>query len=254
MKKITNLIAVTVLAVSTAAFALPTLQLDVSPGTYDTGDQTTIADIDTFDLYALLNPDADSGLDGLYRVSVAVTPKVPEADPKPSLGSFTFAGTEYSVTEDMVWGTPPEALLGGTTGVGDDLASHGIFETYFMEFDIVFDSSLQMAKYDVQTGETSPGNMYYQALAVTAGGLDEGYGLHFDLYQVAPTETEGTGKQALTPSTLTSIVEFAPFSHDAGTGTSRNPPTGVPDQTATVGLLGMAMLAIEALRRKIAAK
>ncbi len=235
-----------------SVMAIPTLQLDIGGGTYVDG--TTVAGANAFDVIALLNPDADSALSGVYRVSAALYPKTANSSPAPSVGTFSFAGTTYNVAADMAWGRPPDALLSGTTEIGSDLATHGIFDTYFMEFDVVFDANMQCVQYNVADTSDDPiaatdSGFFYQNFAVDVSGMDAGYGIHFDLYQVSASSSVANGSRVRAPQvSTTDIVEFAPFSHDAESSTSR---TSVPDGASTVTLLGLALTGIAAMTRRM---
>lgn len=251
---------------ATSAFALPVLQLDIGGGTYvGKPEESTVAKGDSFSIYALLKPDGTSTLTGMYRISAALYPRTVQTVPAPSLGTFSFAGTSYNVTSDMYWGTPPEELLPETTAVGkQELSPHGIFDTYFMEFDIVFDPAKYCAPYDVSEGAGMAGvptdfsgrGLYYQEFEVDVSKLDDGYGIHFDLYQVDDVlhVSKGNGKKcgSLTSFT-TDLIQNAPYSHDAASGTVRVTKT-VPDASATVSLLGLALLAIYGISAKYRCK
>ena len=251
-KEIVSALAVVVLLGGGPALAIPTLQLDIGGGTYVDG--TTVANANAFDVYALLSPDSDSTLSSVYRISAALYPKTANSSPAPAIGSFSFAGTSYNVAADMAWGRPPDALLAGTTEVGTELPSHGIFDTYFMEFEVVFDANHQYAVYNVAETPGDPvaaidSGFYGQSFAVDVSGLDAGYGIHFDLYQVASGTVNGNGARVRGTDVLTTdMVEFAPFSHDAESSTSR---TTVPDGASTVTLLGLALTGIAAISRRM---
>jgi hypothetical protein len=229
--------------------AIPTLQLDIGGGTYVNG--TTTANANTFDVFALLSPDSDSTLSGVYRLSAALYPKTANSSPAPSVGTFSFNGAVYNVAADMAWGRPPDALLPGTTAIGSELAPHGIFETYFMEFNVVYNANNQCLAYNVQDDPGDPvaaanSGFYWQSFAVDVSGLDPGYGIHFDLYQVAAGSAGEAGARVRGDQMLTTdMVEFAPFSHDAESSTS------VPDGASTVTLLGLALTGIAAIARRM---
>jgi hypothetical protein len=260
MKKITTWAFVVLMAAGIQTVcAIPTLQLDIGDGVYvGSPEDTTIATDDSFGLYALLQPTAESTVSGLYRISAALYPKLPLSSPAPDLGSFSFAGVSCPVVGSMTWGTPPEVLLADTTDVGADLPGHGVFETYFMEFDVDFSSASQCAPYDVQSEEGDPtdfagSGIYYQYFAVDTRALDTGYGIHFDFYQVDRMihTSAGNGHRSTTETATTDVIQFAPFSHDAASTTTRRPPGSIPDQGATLALLGGAMAAIAILRRRL---
>lgn len=108
------------------ASAIPTLQLDIFGGTYDSASETIIAPGSEFTLYAYLIPNDKNTLDDWYYISAALIP--PTNPPGDSLGYFVFESDIISVTSDMFYGVPPlETILGHDPG---DLPSHGIFETY----------------------------------------------------------------------------------------------------------------------------
>jgi hypothetical protein len=243
--KATVIIATIMLAVCGGVLAIPTLQLDIEGGVYDPVTETTIAGADVFDLYALLSPDADSTLEGLYRFSAALTPQTAQTVPGPDLGSILVGGVSYDVTGDMEWGTPPLPLLLGTTEEGKDLPPHSIFPTYYLEFEVDFTraTTLTLSSYNVQDDIGDPADfpfdlsnpvMYGLSFAVDVSGLAEGYDVQFDLYQVLVNSKKEK----------TDIVQFAPFSHDAAT-------TGVPDSGVTIALLGLALVGLAGLQRRV---
>jgi len=188
--------------------AIPTLQFDILGGTYDPTTQTIIAPGSTFTLYAYLIPNDSNTLADVYYISAALVPKL--TPPGGDLGSFIFNGQKISVTEDMVYGVPPlEAILGPDRG---DLPSHGIFETYFIEFGFQFSSSNRALPYDTQKktgiGPTPDpsGSMYFASFIVNTSNLGGGYVIHFDLYNTT------LGKDY---NGDIDVSKFAPFSHDA---------------------------------------
>jgi hypothetical protein len=217
MKKLMKLLVVvaSLLGMALPVWAIPTLQLDILGGIYDSSTQTIIPSIasgDPFTLYAYLIPDGDTSLGDSFFISAALIPN-PGSTPM-NLGSFSFYGLDISVTSDMDYGTP------------EGLQRHGIFPTYFTELEFHF-SNNQITPYDTQLRAiagnpipTSGSGMYYNAFTVNTGSLASGYDIHFDLYH-----RNGSGR----------IDEFAPFSHDA---------QSVPEPTAILllgaGLIGLA--------------
>ncbi len=190
------------LSVSTSALAIPALQLDIDGGSYDSLTQTTLTGEKKFRLhaYGMAN---EIDLKGNYYLSAEMQPNT---DRPGDYGSFAYslAGgvlTTVDVTQDMSYGTPPLDQL------YKDLGSHDVFDTYFAEIAFKFDPLVFVSAYDVPTDAAKAGSsMYDVAIDFDITGLVGGYGLHFDLYQ--------TGfNRANDPF----IVQFAPFSHDAGT-------------------------------------
>lgn len=233
MKKILiSMVIVACLLWAGSVFAVPTLQLDISGGVYDDtpGVENVVSTGDIFTLYALLNrPDDYSGD---FYISAAVTPQVSQAD---DLGSFSFDGTIYDVTDDMIFGTPPELAPDNK-----DLSSHSIFETFYHEFKFSFDGQ-KAALYNVEDnpGGTSPWTggdyLYYKAFQVDVSGLDAGYEIHFDLYSV---KWDDNKDQLI-------VDDFAPFSHDAQSGGG----TPVPEPS-TLLLLGAGLAGFGAYHRR----
>src|SRR5688572_13007427 len=109
------------------AVAYPILQLDIIGGTYDAATQTIVSGGPDFTLVALLTP-KPGGIVGLindtFYISAAVTPQTGPTNV--SIGSFTWNGSNYDVTEDMIYGTPP-LELGLAGAYPGDMEGHAIF-------------------------------------------------------------------------------------------------------------------------------
>ena len=216
-----------------AAHAVPSLQLDIAGGWYDTTTQTVLTQRDTFTVYALINTTARPGsapsLTDTYYLSVAIEPLTATSA---NLGSFTVNGTTVNATSGMTFGTPPIEGLTATFD-GGDLAPHGIYPTYFREFAFTFSSSNTAGIYDTAvnpggiTSHLGGTGLLYAAFEVDRSLLSSPYQLHFDLYN-----------EKLRSGDI-DVNYFAPFSHDAGTA------QGVPEPSAAllmgVGLLGVGL-------------
>jgi hypothetical protein len=219
--------------------AIPFLQLDVGAGTYVGGtDETTHAQTDPFTLYALVDSTNSTYAAGTtYFLSVAIVPKQGVGANTSDFGSFTITpiGGSFTSSSGWIYGTPPVDLADSDS---HNLSSHGIFETYYQEFQFTTLPG-KATQYNVQDDPGDPvdnalGTLLYQSFLVDARNMGAGYELHFDLYTVNPEDNE--------------IAAKAPFSHDAQSGgTSR-----VPDGGATFALLGFALVGVEGLRRKFA--
>ena len=226
MKSLVKLLVIGSMLALFANIALadgPVLQLGIGDGVYDPVTETVIASSNPFTLYAFLN---DSTLLGeTFYISAAVTPQYGPTGG--DLGSFTFDGETIDVTADMTYGTPPIELAPLNVFEAGDLSKHGIFNTYYREFDFTFNTSSQTDSFNVQDNPgmvpTAGSGMYYVAFNVDTSGLDYPYAIHFDLYSKS---ADGT-----------SIGIFAPFSHDA--------QSPVPEP-GTLTLLGTGILAIGA--------
>ena len=253
------------LLLTATAHAVPVLQIDIVGGSYDATAEDIVAPDAEFTLLALgtesgnvkeaelLTPDT-------YILSVALTPRMDE-NGVPNYGSFDWCTTScydgsgdkilanwstVNVTADMVYGNPPiETVLTEQDKDAGDLSPHGIFETYFMEIDVAFVDGDRCTTYNSADtdsadcdGNTSGGTLF-DAISFDANNLDEGYGLHFDLYNTK------VGKGNTFPGDL-DRDDFAPFSHDGRYGCC-----GVPvPEPGTIGLLGIGLLGLGFARRR----
>jgi hypothetical protein len=232
MNGLNRFLAVAVLggAALQSSWAIPTLQLDIAGGTYVGGsEETTISSGPVFNLEALVTSSyLQLDPNQTYFIAAAITPKTSIGD---DFGSFTINGVTYDATHGMVWGRPP---VDADQNFGE-IASHGIYDTYYAEIGFTFAGSDLIAAYNVQDGSSAAGTINRKTFAVDVTGLDEGYELHFDFYN-----TEYIRKKSLN---LEVINEFAPFSHDAASGNTR-----VPDAGSTVALLGLALAGLGTVR------
>lgn len=222
------------------AYALPTLQLDIGGGTYNSSQnpvgncsgETTCAAGQQFTLYALYTPGGKApSPNDTYYISAALEPATTTANP--GLGSFIFGGNTINVTTGMTSGTP------------NGLPSHGEFPTFYKEFSFTFAGAPNATPYDVSqvvgthTGPSGSGAMLYVPFTVDTTNLDATKQLHFDLYHFCPP-TEGTGFCRNHPN---AVNEFAPFSHDAESGGGGGHTSNVPEPSTWLLLItGCALL------------
>lgn len=239
--------------------AIPKLQLDIAGGTYDASTGTIVADANSFTLYAYLFPEGGGTgtalLTDKYYISAAVAPKYGPIGG--TLGSFEFDGMTTEVTSDMTYGNPPLHDPKGANYDPGDLAPHGIFDTYYTEFEFKFDSGLQKDPYNTQdrakNGTEMPSGgsgMYYMEFTVDTSSLASGYSIHFDLYNTVfniETVCRKHGKKSCNVYKAITDLDVnanAPFSHDAESSHK------VPEPS-TVLLLGSGFVGLWALRRFI---
>lgn len=247
------------LTIGVSANAIPALQLDIKGGTYDSGSESTVAGGDAFTLYALGLSQGNTTIStsSSYYLSAALIPSQAKTVPGPNYGSFTIGldanndgsinGSEtlitVNVTADMVYGVPP--LETNLAHDGGDLPKHGIYETYFKEIAFKFSNSLKTAQYDAESAgkvalPNGSGNMFYVPFLVDVSGLKEGFGIHFDLYSTKARRGD------------VDVDDFAPFSHDAQSKLTRTvQPIPTPDAGATVALMGVGLIALGELRRRM---
>ena len=211
-------------------WAIPTLQLDTVPGTWDPITQTTIATANPFTLRALIDASSVDITRNFY-ISAAIIPN-PGVTPLPNFGSFTINGTTYSSSSGMQYGTPP------VNAAIKNLPAHSIFPTWYAERIFSAVGSSTIAAYNTQDGSSgAPGSVlnYVDFEVNISGLLGSTYAVHFDLYTY---DLIGNPLK---------IDEFAPFSHDAQSGGNT-----VPDGGSTAMLLGVAVMGLGALQRRLA--
>lgn len=221
------------------AVATPTLQLDIKDGVYDPITETIVATGSAFTLYALLIPDnMTTFVTDTYYISAALVPKT--EPPGGSYGSFTFDGVTIQVTEDMIYGRPPIEDVEVASSDEGDIAPHGVYSTYFREFQFTFDTADSALAYNSQdnTGmgptpvDGFDGPLFYHAFEVDTSNLQVGYAIHFDLYNVKIDPVTGDRD----------ILAFAPFSHDAESAV-------IPEPSSLLLVLGGAGV-VQRLRRR----
>lgn len=227
---------------STRLMSYPFLQLDIGGGLYDNVDQSIYSQSKVFNLYALENTLApgytESIIDPEFHLAVALIPSVGYNLPIPAYGSVKVNNTAY-LPSSSAWqyGVPPAGINYPLLG------THGIYETYYMEFTFAFDSNSKAVAYDTQYNPggfqtSATGDFLYQKFDIDVTQLDPGYELHFDLYRTG--WDAGKGKRLIIYDT-----DFAPYSHDAYSGNF------VPDSSTTIMLLGIALCGIGGLRSRM---
>jgi hypothetical protein len=256
------------LFVSAAAHAVPSLQLTILDGYYDgcvsADGETTCASASSFKLVAL------SSELGSFYVSGAVYPQL-AVDELGPYGSFAFDGTATDVTADMVFGAPP--LEEDPIWESSDLQKHGIFSTYYTQWQFDFVATQRVKEFNAQTitpsssqfdewvaaanADSNLGALYFVVFDVDVTNLSEDILIHFDLFDAWMEQGRGQNK-TLVPCPATAplgdciVLNNAPFSKDAQSGYGEgggSPPSNIPEPTS-LALLGIGLLGVGLAKRR----
>lgn len=223
--------------------ALPSLQLGPGTGSwsYDVVTGTWIGMGNPLDLDAYANATMADGGDGDYAWSttggtqiaylvVSAVPKTTATEP-PSIFDITVVNDSLTLSlYDSGNGAPPMSDP-------NDLAPHGIFDTYFEIYEFNFDGALGTIG-NTQPGQIGSGQGYTETFDITINSFGAGtQALHFDLFTINGLGQLGTTDQ---------VQAFAPFTHDAQTVVE----TVVPEPgTALLLGLGLSLLGVRARSR-----
>ena len=243
-RNVLNLVgSLSLLALSSSAFALPALQLgpgDSGTWTYDNSTQTWVVAEGSFSLNAYANCQGLESCNGKYAwdpagSSMQYAYLIAAAMPQTSDGTDVF---DISVNGASLitsgFGAPP-------IQDSNSLASHGIYDTYFEIYEFRFDGPLGEI-HDTQPGAVGTGDGYTESFGISINSLLEGVsGVHFDLFTVSGEKYDTKSQDSLKDL----VYAFAPFSHDAETGGYDVP------EPSTVLMLGLGLLGF-GVRKKIA--
>ncbi|MGY6277044.1 choice-of-anchor N protein [Methylomonas sp. MgM2] len=253
-RKIPIILALSAVMVS-PAFALNPLQLgpgDAAGWSYiGGGDDTWYTNQASFTLNAYANATKADGGNGNYAWAVSpdskqyaylVASAVPDYGDIGDLFNLSISNDSIALTLlTSGYGTPP-------VEDDNDLAPHGIFDTYFEIYEFQFDGAIVDIT-DTQPGSTGTGKGYIEsfvmswtetAAATSEGGLD---GVHFDLFTVSGGD--GARYQPPVDQNKKLVYANAPYSHDAQSLPSGTPPppppSGVPEPNI-LALMGLGAM------------
>jgi len=232
-----------------AAWALPALQLgpgdDASWNYVGGGDDTWYVSDSAFTLGAYANALTEDGGNGDYaftdgnedKTAYLVFSAVPKLDSPDGEFDLTVMDEHGALTlVQQGYGSPPDP--GGNDS--DDLASHGIYDTYFYIYEFDFDGALTDIE-DQQPGQTGSGKGYAELFSVTVNSTGAQVdGIHVDLFTVGGdgklVTTDESGDPLAVGDLSNQVYKFAPFSHDAQFTQVPEPGTLVLLAGAVVGL------------------
>ena len=219
--KRTLLILGLVLVVSSGAMAVPSLQLYIDGATYDPTTETWISFENDFDLYVI-------GNGNLSDVLVSMALSTPEGiDPNGDV-SIDVNGSTYG---SWTWGYAPLSNIPAEWDGGDeDLPTHGIYPAWYTEF-----SAGDFGEVG-GIGDVQPPSTWNPTMGYIPGGNHLG---EYKMYSISVTGDAFVHFDAYT-TVNGKIDEFAPFSHDAG--------TGIPEP-ATMLLFGLGLAGAGVVRK-----
>lgn len=231
---------------SGSAMAIPSLQLYIEDGEYDTGSETWVVNPTSgsfiLTAFAMDKDLTDSNQGNAFEgdstaafLIASLTPKLDDTgSPTDLYGTLGINGNSYNewtfgpdtIPEDI-----PTVLYEAYTDVGvDEIPDHGIFDTYYIIHPFLFEDSGDFI-FDTQppnpdTEATKVG--YRKNFNINLTGLNAELfeGVHFDLF---------------TLDSESNLYKFAPFSHDAESRVS---------EPGTMLLLGTGLILIAGIGRK----
>ncbi len=240
----------TLLVFESTTFGLPSLQL--GPGSlgvwnYDLLTETWVTGTNPFSVNAYANGDG-GGANGDFawdpagatdRLAYLVVSAIP------MVVSDLFDVTVENDGNELVefasgFGAPP-------IQDPNNLAPHGVFDTYFEIYQFDFDGALTTI-FDTQPGELGSGDGYVEEFDITINDfIDPVFGVHMDLFAV---KGDGTFDPLSADEDKALVNAFAPFSHDAQSGDPGPDPIVPEPSTFLLSAIGLCLLSCHRRRRR----
>ena len=237
----------TLLAASSLAMAVPTLQLGLHNGYYDSseGIESVVTTSDYFQLHAYATPNAEFTIDDILNESYYISLSVIAEDggvAKDAEGATHFSATDIS---DLNYGINPLDSVLHEQG----LLEHDVFETYYAEHEFKWSELGQRVGLvdvtDYPGGITYGSEMLYKNMNVFLHrlvdgsylSLNEDYEIRFDLYS-------STLRDAAFSGDFSKVTkhDYAPRTHNAQTVPVTEP--------ASWPLAALVLMGVCAIRRK----
>ena len=228
----TFLVLAALLIGASSVSALPSLQLYIDGATYDDESQTwVIGSLTNIDLYVVGN----ANLNDVIISAALSTGEFDEFTDPNGIASLSGLTPTYPSNPDWVHGYSPFSnFLTQWNGGDDDLQRHGIFPSWYSEFNA---GDFGMVG---GVGNTQPGPEFFDAslgyIPLNGKGTNMG---EIKMFTISVTGATAVHFDVYTTNADGTIAEFAPFSHDAAM---------VPEP-ATMLLFGIGIAGAGVVRR-----
>ena len=179
MKKSLFAIGFTLL-VSTAASAVPVLQLDIAGGSYDNGDETIVTSADSFTVYAYATPSGNMRRSSILGQTYYLSDRADARDGRRWCGARFVHRERPRLRRDGrhdVRRAADRSERHRRASMAVISASTAIYSTHFVEIPFTFSAANRSGEYntadDAGQGPIAGNDMYYAAFTVDKSLLDD---------------------------------------------------------------------------------